>query len=221
MKCSFCSKEINGKYCSSCGQYFKGQRVNMAALLADLFNGVFSVEKSLFQNIRVGLTRPEALVLNYWNGFRGYYYSPGRFLALAALFLVVHYAVANDFLGIVVTSTISSQFVILFTNIALLSFSSYWAYIAYKRSYLEHLMLNMYTASLWVIVFFPVSALLSLAVNDNTIEQYFYVLYHVLVAIWNSRVFDLSPLKRFLLVGLNLLLLYALLVFIVYKTGEF
>jgi len=154
MKCSICSSEINEKYCPKCGQYYKNKRINFTTFLGDLFDSIFSLEKSFLLNIRIGLCQPKSLVSNYWNGFRKYYYSPGKFFTIASLFLILHYSIANDFLGLVVTSTISSQFVILFVNILLLTLSSFLIYIQFKKNFYEHLILNIYNVSLWIIIFF-------------------------------------------------------------------
>lgn len=221
MKCSVCSNEITGKYCSECGQYYKDKRINFTGFLGDLFDGVFSLEKSFFQNIRIGLTQPETLVLNYWKGFRKFYYSPGKFFTITSLFLLLHYSLANDFLGIVVSSNISSQFVILFINILLLTLSSFLLYLQFKKNFFEHLVLNIYNVSLWVILFFPISLVLSLSVNNNKTEQYFYILFHILVIIWNSKAFELTKTKRFIFVIINLIMLYGTLALLVYKYGEF
>jgi hypothetical protein len=221
MKCSVCSNDMTGKYCSNCGQYYKDKKINFITFLGDLFDSIFSLEKSFFQNIKTGLTQPNKIVLNYWNGFRKFYYSPGKFLTIASLFLVLHYSIANDFLGLVVTSNISSQFVILSTNILLLTFSSFLLYIRFKKNFFAHLILNIYNVSLWIIVFFPISLILSLTVNNNKFEKYFYILYHILVIIWNSKAFVLSKSKRFLFVAINLLMLYGTLALLVYKYGEF
>ena len=221
MKCSVCSSEINEKYCPKCGQYYKVKRINFTTFLGDLFDSIFSLEKSFSLNIRIGLSQPRILVLNYWNGFRKYYYSPGKFFTIASLFLVLHYSIANDFLGLVVSSNISSQFVILLVNILLLTFSSFLLYIQFKKNFYEHLILNIYNVSLWIIVFSPISAILSLTVNNNITEQYFYFLFHILVIIWNSKAFELTKLKRFLFVLINLLIFYGTLGFIVYKYGKF
>lgn len=221
MTCSVCSNEMSGKYCSNCGQYYQEKRISLTTFSGDLLDSIFSVEKSFFQNIKLGLSQPKTLVSNYWNGFRRYYYSPGRFFAIASLFLVLHYSIANDFLGLVVKSNISSQFVILLTNILLLTFSSFLLYLPFKKNFFEHLILNIYHVSLWVIVFFPLSLVLSIAVNDSKTEQYFYILFHVMVIIWNARAFELTNAKRFLFVTINLLMLYATLILLVYFFGEF
>ncbi len=221
MECSVCSNDIRGNYCSNCGQYYKDKRINFSTFLGDLFDSIFSLEKSFLRNIRIGLTQPKTLVLNYWNGFRKFYYSPGKFLTIASIFLALHYSIANDFLGIVVTGNISSQFIILLINILLLTFSSFLTYLQFKKNFLEHLVLNIYNVSLWIIVFFPLSFILSLTVNNNKTEQYFYILYHILVIIWNSKAFKLTMTKRFLFVIINLLMFYGILALLVYKFGEF
>ena len=221
MKCSLCSNEITEKYCSKCGQYYKYKRINFTTFLGDFFDSIFSIEKSFLFNIRIGLSQPKTLALNYWNGFRKYYYSPGKFLTIASLFLMFHYLFANDFLGVVLTSNISSQFVILFFNIFILTLLSFLLYIQFKKNFYEHLILNIYNVSLWIIVFIPTSVILNFTVNNNKAERYFYILFHLLVIIWNSKAFELTKPKRFLYVLINLLMLYGTLGLLVYKYGEF
>ncbi len=219
MKCSVCSSEITENYCSKCGQYYKDQRINFINFLGVLFDSIFSLEKSFFQNIKIGLSRPKTLTLNYWKGFRKFYYSPGKFFTIASLFLVLHYSIANDFLGIIIISNVSSQFIVLLTNIVLLTFSSFLLYKQFKKNVFEHLVLNIYNVSLWIIVFFPISLILSLVINNRKIEQYFYIPYHIMVIIWNSKAFELTKLKRILFVVINLLIVYGTL-FLAYTLFE-
>lgn len=221
MKCSVCSNEIKGNYCSNCGQYFKDNRVTITTILGDLFESIFSLEKSFSTNIKIGLSQPKTLVSNYWNGFRKFYFSPGKFFTIASLFLLLHYLIADDFLGLVVSSTISSQFVILLTNVILFTFLSSLLYIKFKKNLFEHLILNIYNVSLWTIVFVPISIILSLSVNNNSIEEFFFIPYHLLIMIWNSKAFELTKLKRFIFVMINLVLFYGTILFLVYKYGGF
>ena len=221
MKCSVCSNEISGNYCSHCGQYFKESRVTSTTILGDFFDSIFSLEKSFFRNIRIGLSQPKTLVSNYWKGFRKFYFSPGKFFTIASLFLLSHYLIANDFLGLVVSSTISSQFVILLSNIILLTFLSSLLYFKFKKNIFEHLILNIYNVSLWTIIFVPISMILSLSVNNNGIEEFFFLPYHLLIMIWNSKAFELTKLKRFLFVTINLVLFYGSILFLIYNYGSF
>jgi hypothetical protein len=221
MKCSVCSNEIKGNYCSNCGQYFKDNRVTITTIFGDFFDSIFSLEKSFFRNIKIGVSQPKTLVSNYWNGFRKFYFSPGKFFTIASLFLLAHYLIANDFLGLVVSSTISSQFVILLTNIILLTFLSWLLYLKFKKNIFEHLILNIYNVSLWTIIFVPLSIILSLTVNNNGIEELFFIPYHLLIMIWNSKAFELTKIKRFILVTVNLILFYGTILFLIYKYGGF
>lgn len=221
MKCSVCSHDIKENYCSNCGQYYKATRVTIRTIFVDLFDSIFSLEKSFFINMKIALSQPKLLPTNYWNGFRKYYFSPGKFFTLASLFLLLHYSISNNFLGLVVSSNISSQFLILLVNIFLLTFSSSLLYIQFKKNIFEHLIMNVYNVSLCIIIFSPISIILSLTVNNNTISRYFYILYHLLVIVWNSKAFELTKFKHFLFVTINLALLYGTILFLVYKLGEF
>ncbi|RZT96273.1 hypothetical protein EV201_0909 [Ancylomarina subtilis] len=221
MKCSVCSSEINDKYCSKCGQYYNGGRINFITFLGDLFGSIFSLEKSFFRNIRIGLSQPKTLVLNYWNGFRKFYYSPGKFFTMASLFILLHYIFAKDFLGVSITSKASTQFILLSFNIFILTFLSFITFFKYKRNLYEHLVLNIYNVSLWTIVFVPISITLNLLNTSNFIEQFFFIPYHLLIIIWNSRAFDMSKLKRITYVILNLILFYGIILLLIYKFGEF
>jgi hypothetical protein len=218
MECSVCSNEIKENYCSNCGQYFKDNRVASITILRDLFDSFFSLEKSFILNIKIGLSQPKTLVSNYWKGFRKYYFSPLKFFTIASLFLLINYFFSNDFLGLAVTSNISSHFAILILNIILLTIFSYLLYLKFKKNIFEHLILNIYNVSLWTIMFVPISIILSLNVN-NGIAEFFLIPFHLLIMIWNSKAFDLTKLNRFVFVIINLVLFYGTILFLKYYGG--
>jgi hypothetical protein len=219
MKCSVCSNEIRGNYCSNCGQYFKDSRVTSVTILKDLFDSFFSLEKSFFVNIKIGLSQPKTIVSNYWNGFRKYYFSPVKFFTIASLFLLINYLISNYFLGLAVASDISSHFAILLLNIILLTIISSLLYLKFKKNIFEHLILNIYNVSLWTIIFVPISIILSLSANDNGIAEFFLIPYHLLIMIWNSKAFELTKLNRFLFVTINLVLFYGTILLLKYYGG--
>lgn len=218
MKCSICSNEINDKYCSTCGQYFRKERITSISILKDLFGNIFSLEKSLFKNIKMGLLQPRILISNYWNGFRAYYYSPSRFLVLAALFFLLQLTLFDDFLGITVTSKYSQQFTLLLFNIILFTILSFIIYLKFKKSFYEHLILNIYNVSLWSIIFVPISIILNLLHTPKTIETSFIVLYLLLIIIWNARTFKMNYSKRIIYIFLNITSL-VLILFMIFKFG--
>lgn len=219
MECSVCSNEIRKNYCSNCGQYFKDSRVTSITILWGLFDSFFSIEKSFLMNIKIGLIQPKTIVSNYWKGFRKYYFTPFQFFTIASIFLLINYFFFNNFLGLAVTSTISSHFAILLLNIILLTFLSALLYLKFKKNIFEHLILNIYNVSLWTIIFVPISVILSLLANDIAIAEFFFIPFHILILIWNSKAFEMNKLNRFLFVTLNLALLYGTIFFLKFYSG--
>ena len=207
MKCSVCSNKIDEKYCSNCGQYFKNERISTKSIFEDLFGNIFSLDKSFFNNIKIGLLKPKILTLNYWNGFRGYYFSPSKFLVIASLFFIIQITYSNNFFGIIVKSKIAPQFSLLFVIILVLSFFSFITYLKYKKTFYEHLILNIYNTSLWSIIFVPISLILSLLNTEKTIKTGFLLFYLLLIIVWNSRVFEINKYKRFRYVVLNIIII--------------
>ena len=215
IKCSVCSSEIDDKYCSTCGQYFKSERITSISILKDLFGNIFSLEKSFFKNFKLLFFQPKKLVTNYWNGYRGFYYSPSRFLTIAALFTLFDSIFTDDFFGIEVTSIVVPQLTVLIINIILLTFFSFVVYFRFKKTFYEHLILNMYTVSLWAMLFVPISMLLNLLDIDK-FEIFFFLPFHLLIMIWNSKSFEMSKLNRFIYIALNFILLYGIIFLLVY-----
>ncbi len=220
MKCSVCSHEITEKYCPECGQYNKGKRSTGLSVLEDFLGNIFSLEKSFFKNIFVILTQPGMLVSNYWNGFRGFYYSPGRYLTIASVFVLIHFLFARNFLGIHVTGTVSSHFAFLCFNIFLFAVSGFITYLRYKKNFSEHLILTIYMVSFWSMLFVPISILLNKLGGNETIEGIFLVIFYGLILVWISSPFTMSVWKRMLYIVLNAIVLLLLLFLLTYLTGN-
>jgi len=215
MRCSVCSTEITENYCPKCGQYYKNERITIKTIFSDLFGNIFSLEKSFFKNIKTGLLQPKMLVTNYWNGYRNYFYSPSKFLTIASLFFILQISFVKDFFGIYVYSKFAQQFTLLFILIIVLSFSSFITYFKFKKNFYEHLILNIYTVSLWSFIFVPLSIFLSLLNANNDIKTGFIIFYVLLIIIWNSKVFNMIKTKRFYHIIINIVLL-TIIPFIIY-----
>jgi hypothetical protein len=220
MKCSVCTNEIREKYCSNCGQYFKDSRVTSITILWGLFESFFSFEKSIFMNIKIALSDPKTIVSNYWNGFRKYYFTPFQFFTIASLSLLINYYLFNNFLGLSLSvNNISSHFAVLGLNIILFPLFSALSYLKFKKNIFEHLILNIYNVSLWTILFVPISIILSLVLDNTDVTRFFFIPFHLLILIWNSKAFELSKLKRFLFVIINLSLFYGTILFLIYYSN--
>jgi len=215
MKCSVCSSEIKEKYCPKCGQYHKNKRISIKTIFGDLFGNLFSLEKSILKNIKIGLVQPKMLITNYWNGYRGYYYSPSKFLAIASLFFLLQISLKKKFLGIYFSIKNAEQFSILFFLIFLYSIITYIVYYKFKKNYYEHLILNIYNISLWSIIFVPISILISIS-GLEIISIKIFLIYLTLIIVWNSKVFELSNKKRFIYITIHIILLM-ITFFTIYK----
>jgi len=216
MKCSVCSTEINENYCSKCGQYYKNEKISIRTIFSDLFGNIFSLEKSFLKNIKTGLFQPKSLISNYWNGFRGYYYSPSKFLTIASLFFLLQISLTKDFFGIYVYSKFAQQFTLLLVFIILITFLSFITYFKFKRNFYEHLIMNIYNVSLWSIIFIPISMIFSLLDTPTIIKTYFIFFFLLLIIIWNSKVFEMNISKRILYIMFNYLILL-LIPFLIFK----
>ena len=119
------------------------------------------------------------LISNYWNGFRGYYYSPSKFLTIASLFFLLQISLTKDFFGIYVNSIFAQQFTLLLVFIILITFISFIVYFKFKRNFYEHLIMNIYNVSLWSIIFIPISMIFSLLNTPKTIKTYFFFIFPI------------------------------------------
>lgn len=159
-KCSICDIEIEANYCPECGQYFTPHRITNKSLLLDIVDGLYSLDKSFYENMKVGILHPDRLVRNYWNGYRRYFFSPAKFMAIALFSLLINFLVQDNFFTITVDSgNIGPNFLLLFLALALNSLASWIVYFLHKKNFNEHFVMNMYTLSFWTIVMVPLSLL--------------------------------------------------------------
>lgn len=216
--CSICETPIAGKYCNNCGQRFAG-KLSAQQLAGDVFNGLFSVERSLISNLRLALLDPFRLVNNFWSGYRNYHMGPGKLLAIASVLLVVNFLVCeNKFLGLRFSSPqLSVNFAFLFFFLLFFSLASYVVYFPSKRNLLEHVVLNIYNLSVWTIVFVPVSIALH-PLEIPMVKHGLVLVFIVLVLYWNARCFQLrSFYHRLGKTALNLSLFVALFMLSAWK----
>ncbi len=213
-KCSVCAIEIEENYCPRCGQYYTTRRITNKGLFLDIIDGLFSLEKSLTTNLKIGILSPDSLVQNYWKGYRRYYFSPGKFLTIALFFLLINFLVQDNFFVVTVASeNIGPNFLLLFLALFLNSLASWIVYVLYKKNFNEHFVMNMYTLSLWTILLAPFSVLWGF-IGVEYVEQISTFLYVLIIGVWNNRVFSMVWWKRVIYILLHYmvftLLLYGL-----------
>ncbi len=206
MTCTNCGTTIELKYCPKCGQYLKPGKVTSFALVKDALGNMFSLDSALAKNLKMAFLDPGKLFNNYLEGYRGYFYSPGKFFVTAGVFALINSMVDDKFLGIAVFSPIAPQFTILLVNIFLIASVAWVVYFREKRNSTEHLILTIYSVSLWTMVFVPISMIIY-RMGDLS-QPYPFIPMHILIIIWISRAFDFTTKQRVLHILAHIGILY-------------
>jgi len=193
-------------FCPKCGQEYRGESLTFITILKDYFNSFFSLDGSLLVDIREMFARPGQYVFNYWNGFRRGQSSPNRILVLSTLFVGLALLISDEsqFLGWQMQlENFSAPLFLLLLLLPTLTVASYLAYLSYKRSLAEHLVLNCYVLGTWMIVLSPLSVLTD--VLDLTwLNSFFQIVIAATPFIWTARVFHEKWWKTALLMLLHL-----------------
>jgi hypothetical protein len=74
--CQNCASELNGEYCSACGQRDVELKVPLNGLMNELGEELLSFDSRLFHSLRPFLLKPGTLTIEYVSGKRTRYISP-------------------------------------------------------------------------------------------------------------------------------------------------
>ncbi len=211
MKCTVCGNIIDKHYCSECGQFYKPGRLTFFSVLSDSLSNLIALDSKFAVNVKALIGQFKKVVTNYWDGFRGYYYSPFRLFLIALFLLMIYLQFDDNFLGITVKiQNVSEQWGILSMLIVLFSIAGFFAYIFKKKNFTEHLVLNVYSISLWTIIFVPFSFLVNYWELES-LGTLLFVAFLLLILIWNSFVFARSVWQ---VIGYVLLNIFVLSIFL-------
>jgi len=222
--CSICNVEIHQKYCGNCGQRIGESETTMFSIVSDFFSNLLSLEKSVFACIYKLFVDPKSIVENYWNGNRKYYPSPGKMffysLAVAALHLAY---VSPTLMGMDLMATgnhgeyeLGGQFVFWLLFLPLLILTSILVFFKQKLSKTKHLISIVYLSS----AFFMVTIVVQDAIEyvfPEAIEGISFLLFTLVIFIWNAKVF--TPSDKRSAIALNTFL--SLLVFFILAAALF
>jgi len=85
--CENCGSELNGEYCSKCGQRYAEMKLPLKDLLRELIEELLSFDSRLFHSIIPFLAKPGVLTVEYISGKRAHYISPFKmFFFMSFLF---------------------------------------------------------------------------------------------------------------------------------------
>lgn len=217
--CPNCGTRIEQRYCPCCGTEHVPKRVTFVTLITDFIESVYSIDKSLWNQFRLMLLRPEKIIIDYWNGYRRYYLSPAKILLMATLFLTINFvATGGDFLGIKITveGDVLSRGLVFFAFLFFIFvIPSSVVYSRRGRNFPELIIMNIYNLSFWVIVF----SLMSILSFYLPVVEHSRLLMIVLVVYWNSRPFGLDLVRRIWYSVLNLVII-ALLILGLYMISQ-
>lgn len=214
--CSICKKKYSSNYCPNCGQRKVDSKITFTTFIKDIFDNIFAFDKSLYTNIKYLILNPFKIINNYLDGYRGYYSSPGKLFVFASILVAIGFSLTNvHFFNFhIVKSDIQEQFLFLFLFIFLLSFLSYLVYyIKWKKTFTEHVIINIYNISLWTLFFTPLAIVDYLYINNKLVSKLFLYLFILLIIIWNNRAFKINSIwKRigYITINLTLFLIFIL-----------
>ena len=94
--CLNCNTPLTGKFCSSCGQEDRPQKLSVWQLLGQFFSGLLNYDGRLILSIRLLFSKPAALTLAYMEGKRSSYVNPVQFyLFTSAIFFLFSSTFSN------------------------------------------------------------------------------------------------------------------------------
>ncbi len=227
--CTICQSELQGDYCSSCGQRYLGRRVNTWDVIGGWLSGLLAPERSLPGTLRQLLANPRYIVENYWSGFRGYYLSPSQLVVYMLFVFGLHLALVNQkILGITVSVSgvsdslktfFSPQLFLFLLMIPMLALCTAAVYYRQKHSFPEHFTAAIYLFAFWATLFTLLHDMLYLfsGMELGSLPLWFFGT----VFLWSARVFspDGAAWYRVLLNAVLSILVLALLFAILFGIG--
>lgn len=216
--CTQCHSELNGPFCSQCGQEHRGKEVTFGGLVRDFFENIFNLESPLLRVIKALLNNPEKVVMGYISGNKGYYFSPGKMLFFSLLFIGLFLSIFKDpnrIFGLNLSvEGMAPQFLFM---ILLLPFASLFSWMTYyKRGFrfLYHLVSMIYALSLWAILLVFLEALIRLSgLLTVEIELTLFFVYIFLSYGSNAMVFSRNKVWWVYVVNALLHLIISILLF--------
>lgn len=232
MNCRNCGSTIEGKFCSNCGQNSNVDRINLAAVLNELSESVFQVNKGFFFTIRALFTSPGKSLKEFLNGKRKDHFKPIAYVLTLSTFyyLITQITNQNTWIddGITgwmhgtnelnseatapkIASWLANNFA--YTTLIFLplfSFASYISFLKYGQNYLEHLVLNSYITGNQAIIY-ALFAIIGTLIKNDLIEV-LSLLTSISYAFWVFwTLFSEGPRKMNILRSIMTFILYLIL----------
>lgn len=89
--CKNCQSELNGNFCSFCGQKADTHRINFKFLLHEIQHGVFHVDKGILFTLKELFTRPGKMINGYLQGKRVSHFKPVALVFILGTLVFLEY----------------------------------------------------------------------------------------------------------------------------------
>ena len=215
-KCTICSSNVKGKYCSNCGQKFGDKPRNLLQLILDFLEQGISIQKSDFATMLNVIKRPRFIIDNYYMGNTGYYSSPGKVMLFAILVLIVHMTfVSKLILGVDFSAEqLNLEYTFLFLFILLFSVVSQIVFIRKGLALSKHIVASTYVVSTFMTFFTLLYWIVLLTIGTDS--MFTFLAFILSIIIWLSivftrkRTFTYFIMNVFLVIGLFLIVVFLL-----------
>lgn len=189
MECKNCGKIVEGNFCSHCGQDSKVSKINLPNFLNQVTEKVFIADKGFFYTLINLFIRPGHSIRDFLNGKRKYHFKPIAYLLVLSsiYFLISRIAEQNTLIDDLVSGFFSydsenkneippslkwfsSNYA--YSTLLLLpifSFASFLSFLKYRKSYLEHIVINAYITGHQAI-FYSIFISLEIVITHDILE---------------------------------------------------
>lgn len=171
--CKNCKSEINGNFCSQCGQSTKTNKINLHFFWHDIQHGLFHFDKGILFSIKELFTRPGLSVKEFIDGQRVKHFKPlSLVILLAGVYgFLTHYFDINMLSNNFHITGSGEQFnqaketlekmsewisqhyaVLVLFQIPIFGLGTYIAFKKTGYNFIEHLVINSYIAAQKLII---------------------------------------------------------------------
>ena len=171
--CQNCDSELNGNFCSHCGQSSDTHRINFHFLWHDIQHGLLHIDKGILYSARELFTRPGHSIREFLQGKRVKHFKPiSLVLILAGIYgLISHYfdinVLSENFemagngekfnqgkvtFDKMIEWTSQHYSVLALLQIPIFSIGTYFCFKKIGYNYIEHLVINAFVAGQKLII---------------------------------------------------------------------
>lgn len=191
MNCKNCGHNIDGNFCSHCGQSSKVGRINLSNFINEVTESVFQINKGFFYTIKELFLRPGNSLKEFLNGKRKNHFKPIAYvLTLSTMyFLITQVTDQNTWMDDLISGWVNGAtgpaegmqpptiFIWFSKNYAyssllllpVFSLASYLSFLKFGTNYLEHIVINSYITGQQAI-FYSLFAIVTTVIESDVIE---------------------------------------------------